>query len=84
MKFMDFKIFDQKDFYFCYSKNLYKFLRFIKSIEPIDIKLDKKTNRKFSVFVKCDALQICLEEWKQNKELGKLVFPKTEVGEICE
>lgn len=56
----------------------------MKNIEPIDIKLDKKTNRKFSVFVKCEALQVCLEEWKQNKELGKFVFPKVEVGEICE
>jgi len=76
MKVDNWKELDEDKLFPCYSKNLYKFLRFHKKIIPIAIDTNKKNNKKFSVFVKGDELQKCLDEWAKNKEEGNLFFKK--------
>ena len=69
---------DKQSFYNCYSRNLYKFLKYKKGIMEIDIRQNETTKKVYSVFIKCLELQNALDEWKQNKENGTLVFPKIE------
>lgn len=75
-------------FYYCYSPNLYKFLRWYKKIEPIDIGVHRITNKKYSIFIKCDILQKALIQWRQNKVTGNLAIPtqmeKSKVGDSNE
>ncbi len=72
---------DLKCLYFCYSPNLYKFLRFTKNIEPIHYGVHWSKGTKFTVFIKCEKLQICLTEWKENKENGVFAITK-KVGDV--
>lgn len=71
------------DLYFCYSPNLYKFLKFIKFINPISSGIHRKKGTKFSVFIKTNELQDCLNEWKENKLSGVLAIPRIE-GDVID
>ena len=91
MKFIDFeKTFKRDEVYYCGSRNLYRFLRYIKNIHEIGIKhVPKKSHNtdppnkdienikyiKCYIFVKCQKLQECLLEWSENKVTGNLIFP---------
>jgi len=70
MRVVNINEFSQDELFFCYSPNLYKFLRYKKDIEPIDIKVNRRTHKKYSVFIKSPELQNCLDEWKANKTNG--------------
>lgn len=74
MKIVDISKFNSDELFFCYSPNLYKFLRYKKDIMPIGIKVNQKTHKKYSIFVKSPDLQACLDEWKNNKITGKLAI----------
>jgi len=70
MKVVNTDVFNQDELFFCYSPNLYKFLRYKKDVEPIDIKVNRRTHKKYSVFIKSPELQTYLDEWKNNKING--------------
>lgn len=53
-----------KDFFFCYNKQLFIFLHDVKSIDYITIAKNPTTEKTFSMFYKNDILQNALDEYK--------------------
>jgi hypothetical protein len=68
-------VINEKKFY-CKSKNLKKFLCEIKNIKYISRQIDENDKKTIWIFLKTDELSKALLEWKHNKEIGKLAFPK--------
>lgn len=66
---------NEKKFY-CKSKNLKKFLCEIKNIKYISRQIDENDKKIVWIFLKTEELSNALLEWRKNKEVGKLVFPK--------
>ena len=70
MLILNCKNISKTDLYYCYSPNLYKFLRFVKNIEPLKIGTHYRKATVFSVFYKSDNFKNCLGEWTDNKKNG--------------
>jgi hypothetical protein len=68
-------VINEKKFY-CKSKNLKRFLCEIKNIKYISRKIDENDKKTVWIFLKTEELSKALLEWRNNKETGKLVFPK--------
>lgn len=60
-------MFTEKDFYYCYSTNLFKFLKHKKGISFICSGLHEKTLCKFWQFQRTDELLKALEEYNKCK-----------------
>jgi len=69
---------EKSDLFPCYSLNLYKFLKDIKLIFPLNSKplINIKNGKKYYEFVKCKRFQIALDEWRNNKIENTFVFDK--------
>lgn len=57
-----------KDFFFCYNKQLFTFLHDVKQIDYITIAKNPTTGKTFSMFYKSDSLQFALDEYKLQKK----------------
>jgi hypothetical protein len=55
------------DFFYCYNKNLFKYLHDVKGIDYITVAKNPTTGKTFSMFYKNDILQIALDEYKQKQ-----------------
>lgn len=44
----------------------------MKDLHPIEVRVNNRTGKTYSVFVKGEQLQACLDEWKENKISGNL------------
>lgn len=66
----------KKEKFYCKSKNLKRFLCEIKNIKYISRYVDKKDKKTVWIFLKTEELSNALAEWKKNKEIGNLIFPK--------
>lgn len=62
----------KKKLYYCYSPPLNKWLKKEKNIFPIWNGVYKKPGEfegnKFEVYINCDELDLCLQEWTNNKK----------------
>jgi len=56
------------DFFFCYNKSLFTFIKDVKGIDYITIAKNPTTNKTFSMFYKSPELQICLDEYKKTQQ----------------
>lgn len=59
--------FNKKDLFYCYSQNLYKFLRFENEIEPIKFFENEENKKGCYIFVKSNRVKDCLKKWSENK-----------------
>lgn len=66
---------DEKKFP-CKSNKLKKYLVEIKGIPYVSRTINEITNRITWYFIKTEELNLALQEWEENKKIGKLVFPK--------
>jgi len=75
---------DKETLFFCYSPNLCEFIKLKTDLFPIYEGVHRKKGTKFIVFIKCDDLQNCLDEWKENKLKGIFAIPKQneKLGEL--
>lgn len=55
-----------KEFFFCYNKQLFTFLHDIKGIDYITIAKNPTTDKTFSLFCKSESLQNALNDYKSN------------------
>lgn len=55
-------------FFFCYNKKLFTFLKDVKNIDFITVAKNPKTDKTFGMFYKNDILQKALDEYKQNHD----------------
>ena len=55
-----------KDFFYCYNKDVFKFLHYKKGIKYITIAINPVSLNTFSLFIKDDELQEALKEYKAN------------------
>lgn len=63
-------MFNERDFFYCYSTNLFKYLKVEKEINYICCGLHEKTLRKFWQFVRTKKLEQALKEYgTRGKEL---------------
>lgn len=58
-----------KDFFFCYNKQLFTFIKDVKGIDYITIAKNPTTNKTFSMFYKDSVLQNALDEYKTLQKL---------------
>lgn len=58
-------MFNEKDYFYCYSTNLFKFLKADRGISYICCGLHEKTMRKFWQFKRNEELSKALIEYKQ-------------------
>ncbi|WP_035351382.1 hypothetical protein [Fictibacillus gelatini] len=54
----------KSDFFFCYNKRLFTFLKDVKSIDFITVAKNTSTGKTFAMFYKNDILQKALDEYK--------------------
>ena len=58
-----------KDFFYCYNKDVFKFLHYIKGINYITIAINPVSMNTFSLFIKSNELQAALKEYRQLNSL---------------
>jgi hypothetical protein len=58
-------MFDEKEFFYCYSTNLFRFLKVEKKINYICCGFHEKTLQKFWQFRRTDELKQAIAEYKQ-------------------
>lgn len=62
---------DEKKYFFCYSTNLYEFLRYEKGFKYICTAYHHKTKCQFWLFERSDELNKALDEYaERGKKLG--------------
>lgn len=61
-------MFQEKEYFYCYSTNLYEFLRYEKGFKYICTAFHDKTMRRFWQFKKTDELMKALSEYRDNGE----------------
>lgn len=57
-----------QNYFFCYNKQLFKFLHDVKGIDYITTAKDIRTGKIFSLFEKGEDLQQALDEYKELQE----------------
>lgn len=55
---------NKSDFFFCYNKRLFTFIRDIKQIDYLTVAKHPKTDQIFAIFPKSDRLQNAIDEYK--------------------
>lgn len=55
---------NKQDFFFCYNKRLFSFLKDVKGIDYITTAINPTTKKIFSLFFKDDKLQSAIDEYK--------------------
>ncbi|MCY9007166.1 hypothetical protein [Peribacillus frigoritolerans] len=53
-----------KDFFFCYDKKLFRYIKDVKGLDYITIAKNPTTDKTFSMFMKSDQLQNAINEYK--------------------
>lgn len=54
----------KQDFFFCYNKRLFSFIKDVKGIDYITTAINPKTKKIFTLFYKDDILQAAIDEYK--------------------
>ncbi|MFC0235511.1 hypothetical protein [Fictibacillus phosphorivorans] len=57
----------KNDFFFCYNKKLFSYLKDVKDINYITVAQSPATKQTFAMFFKNDDLQAALDEYKNTK-----------------
>ncbi|OWW11709.1 hypothetical protein BUE63_02445 [Bacillus sp. MB353a] len=66
-------MFQEKEYFFCYSTNLHEFLRYEKGIKYICTAFHDTTNKRFWLFERDGKLLNALDEYgKRGKKLGSM------------
>ncbi|WP_369903110.1 hypothetical protein [Bacillus manliponensis] len=61
-------MFQEKEYFFCYSTNLHKFLRYEKGIKYICTARHMTSNKQFWLYERTEELKIALVEYRVNSE----------------
>lgn len=60
---------NHSNFFFCYNKSLFSFLKDQKNIDFITVAKNPSTNKIFAMFYKTEILQNALDEYKSIQKL---------------